>query len=700
MANSGYKDITVTKNHYIRFSWSLKSQDVANNKSTVNWNMKLVADAYGNMESSTAKTWKVVVNGTSYTGTVNITHNPGATVTLATGSTTITHSADGTKTFNYSFTQQIAITYAGSRIETFSGSGSGTLPTIPRASTVSATNCYIGDNTTITISRASSSFKHTLQYKISGQSSYTNIVSKTTATSYKYDTSGFAKDALNLLSTTGKTIKCTINCITYSGTTKLGEATTTITLTGKDTSLAPTLNAQVADTNDTIRALTNNGAVIVKYYSKPQVYFNVTPKYNATIKSYKVTNGSKSYTKDEAIFSDGVESNVFTFTVTDSRGFTTTQKLTLEKDRYWIEAIKPTITLSSTMPELVTTSSTTTFNFNFTVKGSCYNGLLSPSNHTNAETRIYYRYREVGSSTWLGENLSSGGWNLISNSVDADNDDAFNSNKTSYNATVELTGLNYLKAYELQGRIYNSLEALNSGTQTKKATPVFEWGENDFQFNVPVKMPNSNYYSQTNKTGGGLDMNNSDIIGLNGVYFADAVDSGGEGLFFYNSSTKAWDVLYAHQGKLYFKPDYSNNTTAYKMCITPGDVISLANNTPIYGFISNARKSILLSIPLNKPLVGVTGFKLSGTLQMRGVGGYIYNQASNKTEKTATFKADIANQSAEGIASHGTSITGQSLLVSFTFNSALTHNAAGTTATTNNSPVIIVPNGTLNITFT
>jgi hypothetical protein len=162
MATSGYKDITVTKNHYIRFSWSLKSQSVANNTSSVAWNMKLVADKYGYMESSTAKSWSVTVNGSKYSGTVNITHDPGATLTLASGTTTITHNADGTKSFNYSFTQNISITYAGSPIGSFTGSGSGTLTTIPRASTVSATNAYIESASTITITRASSSFTHTL----------------------------------------------------------------------------------------------------------------------------------------------------------------------------------------------------------------------------------------------------------------------------------------------------------------------------------------------------------------------------------------------------------------------------------------------------------------------------------------------------------------------------------------------------------
>lgn len=43
----------------------------------------------------------------------------------------------------------------------------------------------------------------------------------------------------------------------------------------------------------------------------------------------------------------------------------------------------------------------------------------------------------------------------------------------------------------------------------------------------------------------GLDLSNSDVIGLNAIYFGDAVDSAGEGINFYRSSS-AWDRLYFH----------------------------------------------------------------------------------------------------------------------------------------------------------
>jgi len=57
----------------------------------------------------------------------------------------------------------------------------------------------------------------------------------------------------------------------------------------------------------------------------------------------------------------------------------------------------------------------------------------------------------------------------------------------------------------------------------------------------------------------GLHLNNSDIIGINGLYFPDAVDSAGEGINFYRSST-AFDRLYSHSGTLYYAPNVGKDT--------------------------------------------------------------------------------------------------------------------------------------------
>lgn len=677
MATSGYKDITVTKNHYIRFSWSLKSQSVANNTSSVAWNMKLVADKYGYMESSTAKSWSVTVNGSKYSGTVNITHDPGATLTLASGTTTITHNADGTKSFNYSFTQNISITYAGSPIGSFTGSGSGTLTTIPRASTISATNAYIESASTITITRASSSFTHTLQYKIGSQTSYTTIVSKTKDTSYKWT---IPTAAYSQVGSTGKTVSIVIKCITYNGSTNIGEKTKTITATCNASKCNPTLAPIIEDAGKISTVLTGDPDKVIKYYNNISYKIGATAKNGASIKSQKITVGTKSATAATGEIGY-VDSNVFTITATDSRGFTSTTKVT----KTLINYVKVTCNLSASA---TLDNSTNTATVKLTISGNWFNGSFGAM--ANAIT-VQYRYKTNSGSY--------GSWTSVT---------ATKSGNT-YKATKSITGLDYGSTFTIEARAYDTIHTegasnnfglVTTGAKTVSAKPVFDWSKTDFQFNVPINAMSSKYYSplQDDKGTGGLNMNNSDIVKANGIFFADAADSAGEGLFFYNSKVSGWDVLYAHQGKLYFKPEFtSSSATAYTIFYAPGDTTTIGDNTPFFGYLTNSKKSLIVTIPINKPVIA-TGCTISGNLQMRSVSGYLYNQASNKTEKTTTFKCGVST--AEGITTFNPVITKTGMIrLEITFSAALTANAAGTTSSTNNAPVILVPDGNLTITF-
>jgi hypothetical protein len=59
----------------------------------------------------------------------------------------------------------------------------------------------------------------------------------------------------------------------------------------------------------------------------------------------------------------------------------------------------------------------------------------------------------------------------------------------------------------------------------------------------------------------GIDMNGSDIVGANGIYFKDVADTAGEGINFARSdSSNKYDSLYSNNGKLYFAPNRGKNT--------------------------------------------------------------------------------------------------------------------------------------------
>lgn len=61
-----------------------------------------------------------------------------------------------------------------------------------------------------------------------------------------------------------------------------------------------------------------------------------------------------------------------------------------------------------------------------------------------------------------------------------------------------------------------------------------------------IVMPHNKYYENNNYA---LNMNNSDIIKLNSMYFCDTSDSGKEGIHFYRDGEK-WDSLWMNDGEL------------------------------------------------------------------------------------------------------------------------------------------------------
>lgn len=315
MATSGSKTIAVTSWDNLVFSWSATSQSVANNTTTVSWSLKLVSTSSGRIESTASKDWKVTVNGTSYSGTNTVGIGNNSTKTLASGSTVIKHDADGSKTFSYSFSQEFGITFSGSSIGTITGSGSGTLNTIPRKSTptLSASTIEMGKTVTIYTNRAASSFTHKLYYGWYGTQWYE--IATGVATSYTWTIPlTFANNIPDSTKGWG-----TIRCETYSGNTLIGTADVTFTAT-VPASMKPTCTVTVTDPTGYADTYGNP----VKGLSKFKVVVTPTISYGSTIKTYSTTaNGSK-YTT--ASFITGVlkssGTHTVSSTVTDNRGRT------------------------------------------------------------------------------------------------------------------------------------------------------------------------------------------------------------------------------------------------------------------------------------------------------------------------------------------------------------------------------------------
>lgn len=313
MATSGSKSIAVTSHDTLKFSWSLSSQSVADNTSKVTWKMQLISDGYGKISSTASKSWSVTVNGTKYSGsnTVGIANN--TTKTLASGTTTIAHGSDGTKTFSYSFSQEFAITFSGSYIGTKSSSSTGTLTTIPRKSTLSVANGTLGITQTLTVTRKSTSFTHTITYKCGSASG--TICTKSTSTSILFA----PPMSLSSQNTTGTTVSITYTITTYSGSTSVGSNTYTVTCS-IPASVAPTVSMTISDPTGYFS--TYGG--YVQNLSKITVTVSASGSYSSSIKSYRTTANGGTYTASS--FTTGVitasGTHTISTTVTDSRNRT------------------------------------------------------------------------------------------------------------------------------------------------------------------------------------------------------------------------------------------------------------------------------------------------------------------------------------------------------------------------------------------
>lgn len=304
MASSG--SITTNQSHgrSITLSWTLSSQSVTNNTSTIAWTLK----GSGGSGWVTSGAFKAIIDGTTvYSSATRI--DLYADQVIATGTKTITHNADGTRSFSLSCEAGV-YTYAVS----VTASGSHTLDRIARASTVSFSNTNIGSAGTVAITRASSSFTHTLTYSFGSITG--TIATKTSSTSVSWTPPlSLANQLPN--STSGKV---TITCATYSGSTLIGSKTCTATL-NVPTSMKPTFTSLTATRVD--GSVPTSWGIYVQNKSKATLTIvGAAGSYSSTIAAYSITGGgisssAKTYTTG---FLTSAGTITFTAKVQDTRG--------------------------------------------------------------------------------------------------------------------------------------------------------------------------------------------------------------------------------------------------------------------------------------------------------------------------------------------------------------------------------------------
>ena len=186
------------------------------------------------------------------------------------------------------------------------------LTVVPAASSMSFNAFTMGSAGTITVSRAGSSYTHTISYTF-GEASGT-IVTKSAATSISWTPPlNLARQIPNATRSTG-----VLRIDTYSGSTKIGSKEYSFTLY-VPASIKPTAALAVTLVND--NSVIDGWNVCVKGYSKLSYTVTASGTYGATIQSCRFTFAGKTVTGSSGVVA---VNSAGTFTpsvkVTDSRG--------------------------------------------------------------------------------------------------------------------------------------------------------------------------------------------------------------------------------------------------------------------------------------------------------------------------------------------------------------------------------------------
>lgn len=451
-------DKSVLNGYVLELTVTEQSTDTVGNTSKVDFVLKLRSGSlnrftlYG-LGASVSLDGKVVGSRDRYEeDQVSLGYN--ASVTLVSGSTTVEHNDDGSKSLAVAFSIDMKQSdYTPGPLSVTEKTM--TLTAIPRASTIAASDANIGAVSTVVISRKSSAFTHTVAVKFGDISGYIDADGVFSASAAKLRTTtlafqipeSFYEQIPNKTSGT-----CTLTCTTYSGAYSVGSKTATFTATAAKSKCLPTVSLSVKDVSSKGPDLTGDVSKLIRYISTARCTVSATAKNSATVK--KLTVDGETVSGSYVDFS-AVEKGEFTAQCTDSRGYsksiTATQML--------IPYVKLTCNASAKRPNPTDGSG------RLTIKGNYYNGSFGAKD--NSLTVTY----KIGSGSAV----------TVSPTVSGN----------AYTATVTLSDLDYTQSFIFTVTVKDALSAVTKTVTLQPGVPVFDWGKSDFAFHVPVSFQGS-----------------------------------------------------------------------------------------------------------------------------------------------------------------------------------------------------------------
>ena len=482
--SSKWRNNSTGSNSWLVFSWTA-TQSVDKNSSTISWTLKGARDVTGYVN---AGGFKVAIDSTVvYSKSTDYRIEMYNGTTIASGTRTLAHNSDGSRSFSVSI--QGGIYYYDVNC---TGSYTFTIDSIGTASTITCNEAEIGTCPSISIKSASNVYTHTVTYSFGSLSG--TIASNTSATKI---TDWKIPDSFYTQIPSAKAGRGELICTTYKGDKQIGKSSCVLFVGTSSAKCTPNITFSVKDVNTITSNLTGDSNVLVRYKSIARCYASAKAKNSASVGLVKVNNID--VTGNE--YTDLVpETGAFDIYAEDSRGYyntlSTTQPLG-EDVRLTSNIKKRRIDPLGGRAEIE-------------VSGNFFNGSFGKEDN---RLLVYY-------SNGDGYNLS--GVPTISGN--------------SYSVTISLDGLDYTQSFDYDIVVEDRLERIEKTATIKRGVPVFDWGENDFAFHVPVSFD-------------GATM--TDFVveqGMSGVWYYRKWNNGDAECWtrdFHNTAfTKTWGSLY------------------------------------------------------------------------------------------------------------------------------------------------------------
>lgn len=397
--------IQISSGQWDKYSLILKcwedSYSIENNTSRVYWWVGIRSNTQYHNHQGLSEHYRVVVNGsTVHDANHTVSCGSGQTVGIADGYTTVSHNADGSKSISVSASFSCDNTnYYAPR--TGSCSGSLTLTTIPRASSISIDSPSIECGNTINIngSSASKNFTHKIYATWNGKTSeLVTIASGTTTPSFSYTIpTAWEKDLPN--STSGI---ATFTLETFSGSNSVGSKSVNATIKVRSGVVPSIDNIKITDANSVCAGI----GQIVQSQSRLNFAITYSGAQGSTVTS--VSTKFEGQTYNGSSFTTGIVqgsgSISYTTTIYDSRGRSSQISGKVTVSAYSSPSLTNVSAKRSDSNYVVDEASGTYALLHFKV------GFTSLSNKN--VTSFYIQYRASGASSWTKINSWDNNYSL------------------------------------------------------------------------------------------------------------------------------------------------------------------------------------------------------------------------------------------------------------------------------------------------